>query len=393
MFYFFQLPCISCNYESSVNVYEYIPGTQLHVEYQKPDTKAEVGIALKQQILKSTSDLEEQLSFEDSVPVLCDSIEVMKQKRIITDVVPIDQIVDKFAGLKEALPLDHHVSVPSSKSEINKRRITIIDVPQVLSETKYQSVESDIGLVTSKSDIDMKQYYDQYNLLENEHPLEVSDSSASSNISEITEQTKLGTICRIPNTETAESLLKRKKQSSTIIDHDPFELTLFQPTQRSSSESIKVTPFDSETEMRNIDFELFKESDKINSTYGYEAAHKMYDSDDQLFMRENERLKINKQRHRVNQDLQNANTSDGHSNIPIRQPVKLKFNPKTSAAYVANNRKKNATMQLQEEEGELHYESEITATQLSRVSNKKRIRKIIKEKIEQANQELYEDKE
>lgn len=86
----------------------------------------------------------------------------------------------------------------------------------------------------------------------------------------------------------------------------------------------------------------------------------------------------------------NSDTSDVRPSIPVHKPEKLKFNPIASTAkYLVDDTK--GKERVQEDEENLRDDSEITATQLSRVSKKNRTRKRIKKKIEEANQELFRD--
>lgn len=199
-------------------------------------------------------------------------------------------------------------------------------------------------------------FHKNFYLLDEEYPLNMSKS-----LEEITEQDNVNTICRMQvedeGVEFKSSVNETKSSNDTILStastsEDPVSLTLLVP---------KIDSLEEETEVQSIQFEnAYKASPS--------SSHKQEENYTQ-------------------------NTLNVISPFPAHIPSKLKFNRKTSIAkytiddpVISNNR-----LLVEEEEVSLLDESEITATQLSRVSES--TPKHIKEKIEQANQQLFMDTE
>lgn len=205
-----------------------------------------------------------------------------------------------------------------------------------------------------------------FRLLEEDHPLMEAPVTITDCLStvDVTEFGNINSICRVPHSKASSVILGLTKSNTqpsaanvtgvarTTTDtnkEDPFALTLFLPPSQSTETEIQIIEFDPD-----------------NVTYT------VLDSDEELLLSKQTSSEVN-----------SAPGPSGH--IPIHQPSKLKFNPKISAA------KETAPLLLVEEEGVLQDTSEINATKLSRVSTAKRNSRKVKQKIEQANENLFKD--
>lgn len=254
-------------------------------------------------------------------------------------------------------------------------------------------------------------FTENFYLLEEEFPLELQESEALPS----TLLNTFPSIRKIPKAEIVDNSRESVEQhdSIAIASHysvaststhflecnDPFELTLFLP---SHSYLPEVSASDPETEIQTVNLEAFQESYR-NKRTGTEDVlvsrspyRKSAPNTNAINNFKEKGSCIGEKRKSFNGGKEGEKgkvTPQRCTSIPIHKPRKLKFNPKTAAArYVSDNIANNDRLSLDDEEDLIDY-SEITATQLSRVSNTRQVPKHVKDKIVQANQELFKQQQ
>lgn len=235
--------------------------------------------------------------------------------------------------------------------------------------TKNQNASSKSAtsndLVSSSNALDHKklahqEFYEPSNLSEEDYPLESYV---------LAEEGDISTIHRAPK------LSKINKDNTDGASQNSTPLCGF----RKVDDAYEI--FDLETELQTIELELYEELCN-NNLDDFASGSSSASGKEQL----------RKQNKEGNENCEVQEVQEVHSPIPVHEPGKLKFNPVASTAtYVADATIGSEKFLLQKQEEDLRDTSEITATQLSRVSNTKQRSKDTKERIQQANKELFRD--